>query len=67
MRHFIRPRSRSQDVWRLDRIRLAEASGDDEDNDKDVMIIRDIRTGIVMARPIGRKNAADQQHQAFLG
>ena len=35
---------------------LVEASGDAENNDKYVMIIRDIYTGIIMGYPIGRKN-----------
>ena len=35
---------------------LVEAAGDAENNDKYVMIIRDIYTGIVMGYPIGRKN-----------
>ena len=36
---------------------LVEAAGDAEKNDKYVMIIRDIYTGIIMGYPIGRKNA----------
>ena len=46
---------------------LVEAAGDAENNDKYVMIIRDIYTGIIMGYPIGRKNAVDgdQQHKAF--
>ena len=35
---------------------LVEAAGDAENNDKFVMIIRDIYTGIIMGYPIGRKN-----------
>ena len=35
---------------------LVEAAGDAENNDKYVMIIRDIYTGIIMCYPIGRKN-----------
>ena len=35
---------------------LVEAAGDAENNDKYVMIIRDIYTGIIMGYPIGRKN-----------
>ena len=35
---------------------LVEAAGDAENNDKYVMSIRDIYTGIIMGYPIGRKN-----------
>ena len=35
---------------------LVEASGDAENSDKYVMIIRDIYTGIIIGYPIGRKN-----------
>ena len=35
---------------------LVEAAGDAENNDKCVMIIRDIYTGIIMGYPSGRKN-----------
>ena len=35
---------------------LVEAAGDAENNDKYVMIVRDIHTGIIMGSPIGRKN-----------
>ena len=35
---------------------LVESAGDAENNDKYVMIIRDIYTGIIMGYPIGRKN-----------
>ena len=35
---------------------LVEASGDAKNNDKYVMIIQDIYTGIIMGYPIGRKN-----------
>ena len=45
---------------------LVEAAGDAENNDKYVMIIRDIYTGIIMGYPIARKNAVTviQQHKA---
>ena len=36
---------------------LVEAAGDAKNNDKCVMIIRDLHAGIIMGYPIGRKNA----------
>ena len=52
MRHFRSKSGAFGDLFTFDPV---EAAGDAENNDKYVMIIQDIYTGIIMGYPIGRK------------